>query len=113
MAQHRALRLKAVIAFPGTLHRDTEPYAWCWAAATLLDRHPRYRQRFRQLDQFVNQPDFNERFFRLFDADWQELCEEWQLMVANLEYGYDVERSAVDFTPGTVSPLRFRERGRG
>ena len=79
-----------MIAFPWTLHHDTEPYAWSWAATTLLDRHPRYRQRFRQLDQFVNRDDFNEQFFRLFDPDWQELCEEWQLMVANLEYGYDV-----------------------
>ena len=75
-------------------------YAWCWAAVTLLDRHPRYQQRFRQLFQFVREPDFNERFYDFFKPDWQELCEECQLMVANLEYGYDVARSAVDFAPG-------------
>jgi hypothetical protein len=100
VAQHRALDLKTVIEFPPTAHHETEPYAWCWAAVTLLDRHPRYQQRFRQLVQFVREPDFNARFYRLFEPDWQELCEEWQLMVADMEYGYDVERSAVDFTPG-------------
>jgi hypothetical protein len=109
VAQGRALPLKAVVEFPPTVHRETEPYAWCWAAVTLLDRHPRYQQRFRQLIELVGVRDFNERFYRLFDADWQELCEEWQLLVANLEYGYDVPRSAVDFTPG--KPLLKRKKG--
>jgi hypothetical protein len=68
--------------------------------ATMLDRHPRYRERFRKLTEFVRQPDFNERFYKWFEPDWRELCEEWQLFAANMEYGYDVERSAVDFTPG-------------
>jgi hypothetical protein len=99
-AEHRSLPLKTVIAFKPTAHHETEPYAWCWAAVTLLDRHPRYQERFRQLIPLVRQRDFNEQFHRLFDADWQELCEEWQLMTANMEYGYDVVRSAVDFTPG-------------
>ncbi len=100
----RALRLKAVTELTPTVRGETDLYAWCWAAATLLDRHPRYQQRFRQLIPFVQQPDFNQRFYRLFEADWQELCEEWQLMVANLEYGYDVARSAVDFSPGKPLP---------
>lgn len=100
VAQRRALRLKSVIELPPTAHRETGPYAWCWAAVTLLDRHPRYRDRFHQLIKWVAKPDFNERFYKLFEPDWQELCEEWQLLVANMEYGYDVERCAVDFTPG-------------
>jgi hypothetical protein len=101
VAQRRALRLPAVIELPPTAHLETEPYAWCWAAVTLLDRHPRYQKRFRELARQVRESDFNKRFYRLFEPDWQELCEEWQLMVANMEYGYDVVRSAVDFTPGT------------
>ena len=53
--------------------------------------------------------DFNEQFYRLFKPDWQKLCEEWQLMVANMEYGYDVARSAVDFTPGKPLPPKGAE----
>ena len=65
---------------------------------------PPLPERFRRLIGLVRRGDFNERFYQLFEPDWQELCEEWQLMVANMEYGYDVKRSAVDFTPG--KPLR-------
>jgi hypothetical protein len=100
VAQRKALKLNAVIDYPAEAFLETEPYAWCWAAVTLLDRHPRYQKRFRQLIAQVRQPDFNERFRRAFESDWDQLCEEWQLMVVNMEYGYDVAHSAVDFTPG-------------
>jgi hypothetical protein len=104
VAQRRALRLGAVVELPPTAHRENEPYAWCWAAVTLLDRHPRYQERFRQLIGLVRHSDFDKQFYRLFEPDWRELCEEWQLMVANMEYGYDVTHSAVDFTPGKPLP---------
>jgi hypothetical protein len=104
VAEHRVLRFQQVIDLPPTLHGDSESYAWYWAVTTLLDRHPRYQQRFRQLIADVRQPDFNERFYRLFKPDWQELCEEWQIMAANMDYGYDVARSAIDFTPGRKKP---------
>jgi hypothetical protein len=99
VAAGRPLDLKTVLEFPPTAHHETGPYAWCWAAVSLLDRHPRYRDRFREVFRFVQQPDFNTRFYELFKADWPALCEEWQVMVANLEYGYDVARSAIDFRP--------------
>jgi len=105
VAQHRALPLKTVIEFSPVAHRhQTEPYAWCWAAVTLLDRHPRYRDRFHELVKFVRQPDFNQRFYQRFKADWRQLCEEWQLMAANLEYDYDVARNAINFAPGKPLP---------
>jgi hypothetical protein len=104
VSRRRALRLGAVVELPDSAFLETEPYAWCWAAVTLLDRHPRYQQRFRQLIGFVRDRDFNKQFYRLFQPDWQELCEEWQLMVTGMEYGYDVAREAVDFTPGKPLP---------
>ncbi len=104
VAQRRAVKLKSIIDYPPAAFRQQESYAWCWAAVTLLNRHPSYRDRFRELIGHVRDADFNARFYRLFEPDWQELCEEWQLMVTGMEYGYDVARSAVDFTPGTVSP---------
>jgi hypothetical protein len=101
-AERRALRLKQVVAFRAPQAKDeNELYAWCWAAATLFDRHPRYRDRFRQLGALAaKEAEFDAQADQLFAADWQELCEEWQLLVANLEYGYDVKRAAVDFSPG-------------
>jgi hypothetical protein len=99
-AEHRALRLKGVIEMSLDAFRNEESYPWCWAAVTLLDQHPRYQKRFRQAIRFVRRRDFNECFHRLFQKDWQDLCEEWQVMVAGMEYGYDVARAAIDFTPG-------------
>jgi hypothetical protein len=100
VAARKAMRIKAVVELPYEANLQTKTYAWQWAVATLLDRHPRYQKRFRQLLRWVREPDFNKRFYRLFEPNWQHLCEEWQLMVMGMEYGYDVERVAVDFTPG-------------
>ncbi|MEN6405657.1 MAG: hypothetical protein ABFC77_04210 [Thermoguttaceae bacterium] len=101
-AERRRLTLPQVIEFPYDGRRENDFYAWCWAAASLLDRDPRYQQRFRQLIPLVARPDFNERFRRMFQSDWAELCEAWTLMTAEMQYGYDVARAAVDFTPGKI-----------
>ncbi len=100
----RAMELGDVLKFSPQAHLENEPYAWCWAAALLLDRHPGYRQRFRQLQRHVLAPDFNRRFIRALGDDGPQLGEQWRLMIANLEYGYDVKRTAVDFTPGAPLP---------
>jgi hypothetical protein len=99
-ASGRATRLEGVIDFVSQNYLLTEAYGWCWGAAALLDGHPRYRQRFRQLPQFVLVPDFSERFYQRIGDDWEGLAEQWQVFVAELEYGYDVARMAIDFTPG-------------
>lgn len=103
-AENRGKQLVNVIEYSASAHRETEPYAWCWAAAALLDGHPRYRDRFRQLYKDVRRTDFTDRFYRLMGDDWDQLCEEWQLLVATLEYGHDVAGTAIDFTPGRPLP---------
>jgi hypothetical protein len=104
VAQHRAMRLRGIIEYSDTAHLEVEPYAWCWALSALLDRHPRYRDRFRGLYRDVLTPDFNTRFYRLFAADWRELIEEWGVFISGMEYGYDVARTVLDFTPGEPLP---------
>ena len=104
VADHRALRWNQVMELSGGGFRETEPYDWCWAAVTLLDQHPRYQKRFRLAIRFVQRADFNDRFYRLFQRDWPDLCEEWQVTVADMEYGYDVARAAIDFHPARRCP---------
>jgi len=106
VTKRRPLRLRQVIDYPPSAHLETEPYAWCWAAAVLMDRHPRYQQRFRRLHKNVLAADFDRQFYAALDKDWDDLREEWQLFVATLEYGHDVARTAVDFTPGKPLPAR-------
>lgn len=99
-ADKHAMTLGAILQYSPRAHLENEPYAWCWAAAAFLDGHPRYRDRFRSLYRHVRALNFNQRFLHLYRDDWTELSEEWQVFVANLEHGYDLERTAIDFTPG-------------
>jgi hypothetical protein len=106
VAAHRGLTIRQITRPDMWVHRSNQTYAWCWAVASLLDNHPRYQQRFRQLARHVRAPD--REFARFFDQQWQdqrrELEEEWQLFAVNMEYGYDLPRSAVQYAPGRRLP---------
>jgi hypothetical protein len=113
VAERRAKRFPAILDLTGGVHRENELYAWCWLAAAFLDQHPKYQARFRELPKIVTRTDFNEQFRKRFEADWPALCEEWQLLTTNLEYGYDIARSAIDFTPANNSPRPQAGEGPG
>ena len=100
VAAGRGLSISRIMGFTPRAFFQNENYAWCWALAALLDGHPAYQGRFRQLPQWVADRDFNRRFRELYARDWQRLQAEWQLFVADIEHGYDFERTAIDFSPG-------------
>ncbi|MEX2561418.1 MAG: hypothetical protein WD403_15955 [Pirellulales bacterium] len=100
VGQGRPLGLGDVLDYGPRAHLENEPYGWCWAAAALLSGHPRYRDRFGRLPALVRQKDFNRRFRQLYDDDWNELTEEWQVFTGSLEYGHDLARWAIEFAPG-------------
>ena len=77
---------------------DSEDYAWCWALAYMLDRHPRYRDRFHAASENVRRLSFTDRFLQSVRDDWDELQEEWTVFIFDLDFDYDVEANAVDFT---------------
>ncbi|MGD9720620.1 MAG: hypothetical protein AB7O59_16545 [Pirellulales bacterium] len=103
-AARRAKTLDKVFAFSPPRDAENEWYGWCWAAAAFFDGHPRYRDRFRAARQLIDRPDFNAELRRAFGDDWPQVQEDWQLFVANLDYGYDFERMDLDRTPGTPLP---------
>jgi hypothetical protein len=92
--------LADVLTMRGLTVIDNDIYGWSWGLAAFLDGHPRYRQRFRTLHQFLRTDDFMPEFRRLFAADWDSLNAEWQAFVAAVDYGYDFDRMAIDFRPG-------------
>lgn len=102
-AKRKALTIEKIFNLSGTLHGSVEQYGWCWAAAAFFEHHPRYRERFRALAREVNQPDFQDRVVAAFADDRQTLDEDWQLFIANLDYGFDFERMNIERKPG--SPL--------
>ena len=100
VAAGRGKRLREVVDFPPAMYLDNIAYAWSWAAAYFLDQHPAYQQRFRTLYKHVEQSDLSGMFYKLFESDWAELEEQWELFTAGIEYGYDIRRNVIDFAPG-------------
>jgi hypothetical protein len=91
----KPLELAAVLALDRRQRLGTDEYAWCWALCQLLDAHPRWQARFRQLAEDVSEAGFNERFRQRWGPQWGELLVEWDGFVATLDYGYDAQRMAM------------------
>lgn len=106
----RPLMLRQVMEFDEKAHLQVESYAWCWAATAFLDGHLSYQKPFRELRKNVKDetPFFSRGFEAALRAQARELDEEWQLFIANVDYGYDFRRNAVRYQFGT--PLRDGQR---
>jgi hypothetical protein len=100
VAAQRARSLRTLMDFRPTGYGGDDMYPWVWAAAAFFDGHPRYRERFRRLPGMVNQRDFNQQFVRLLGGDMPRASDEWQVFSANVEYGYDFARTAIEFGAG-------------
>ncbi|MBI2478473.1 MAG: hypothetical protein HYV60_07495 [Planctomycetia bacterium] len=87
-----------ILRFDKTAHLQVEPYAWSWAVAAFFDSHPRYRDRFHELRKFA--PDdtfsFSQRFYDSLQAEWPGIARQWHVYIANMDYGFDVAREAID-----------------
>jgi hypothetical protein len=101
-AAGRGLTLPKVFALGAQAHLQIEPYGWSWGAAAFLDGHPRTRKAFRKLRNHVrlDEPEFSNQMREALGEEWLHAVEEWQLFVANAEYGYDLTREAVEYKPG-------------
>ena len=96
-----AKSIRDLIAMQPTEFLRPEPYAWSWALCQFLDAHPRYRERFQKLGGHLQGSAFRRDFTKAFDNDSRDLNTEWLLFIANLRYGYEATRAAIDFQPGT------------
>lgn len=94
-AANRAWPLERVLALDNGRSMPTDEYAWAWALATLLDGTPQYRERFRSLRTSAADPRFDERFRAMFAGDWADVVASWQAFVAEVDYGYDAPRMAI------------------
>lgn len=99
----KARTVAVVLGMSGGEFAETRkaPYAWSWAFCKFLDTHPRYRDRFRELGHHLEGTQFNLLMESAFDADMSILAVEWDHFAHTLAYGYDIERSAIDFQRGT------------
>ncbi|MBA4107066.1 MAG: hypothetical protein C0485_15070 [Pirellula sp.] len=91
--------IEAVLEVDNRRQLDTEHYAWTWALTALLDGTPAFREEFRSLKQHVADPAFNEKFKETYGPKWRLLNQQWTAFVAQLDYGYDLERMAIALQP--------------
>lgn len=102
----QAVMLRDVWKFETRQFLEDEPYAWSWAAVAFLDGHPEYRNRFRSMVAHV--PNESVTFTRHLELQFldelRELDEQWQVFVADIDYGYDFRRNAVTFAAGRELP---------
>ncbi|WP_437225549.1 hypothetical protein SH661x_004114 [Planctomicrobium sp. SH661] len=81
------------------------PYAWSWALCQFLDEHPRYRDRFRELGQHMEESAFLRYMADHFEQDRALLAAEWDQYQKRLVYGYDVAANAFATSPEPLRPL--------
>jgi len=101
-AEGKTWSLDRVLEVDNRQELATESYAWTWALSALLDGHPMYQTRFRELQRDVTDPRFNEQFRERFAEDWDDLAVEWQAYASTLDYGYDVPRMAIERRAATA-----------
>jgi len=99
-AARRAMSLETIFDFNGRAFLENDPYGWSWAVAAFFDGHPKYRERFRRLHSLAGEKDMGVAILQTFADEWREVTENWQLFVANLDYGYDFGRLKVELAPG-------------
>ena len=97
----RPLPIAAVLEIDNARALEVSSYAWVWGLAKFLDTHPKYQERFRELQNHTRDPDFTERFEKLFARDRAELNAEWQLFASTVVYGHDIPREAIEFDRAT------------
>lgn len=93
------LSLQEVLFMEQSEFLKTNAYGWAWAATAFFDGHPAYRDRFHKLQANVRDRSkrFTQQFMDELAPDWSQVVEQWQLFLAEMDYGYDVERAAVSY----------------
>lgn len=111
-AARRGKMIDQIMQFRSSDFLNNESYAWSWAAAAFLDGNSSSGTLFRTLKNFVTESplQFNRRVLEMYSPQLRELDEQWQLFVANADYGYDFGSEAVEY--GVGLPLEHEQKVR-
>ena len=106
LAAGRGKSLIDIMRYDTQAPLQVEAYGWCWAAAAFLDQHPLTQKAFRELKSGTRDRtlEFSKRFYERVKESWPAIVEDWQLFVADCDYGYDVPRAAVVRKPTSDLP---------
>lgn len=93
--------LAAVLAAPVGNH-DIAAYAAGWAAVALFAGHPAYAGAFAAAERGPLDADFTARLAATPGWDASRAARDYAAFLAELDYGYDFARSAIDWSPGRL-----------
>jgi len=88
-----------IVAAPGK-HGDIAAYASRWAAVVLFARHPEFARLFAAAERGPLDADFNARLAALPGWDMARAAREYDAFIDDVDYGYDFDRLAIDWSPG-------------
>jgi hypothetical protein len=92
--------LEDVLAAPVGVHKSVADYAASWAAVAMLSFHPAYAQGFLEVQRGPLGPDFNTRLASIPGWDAERASRDFDAFTADIDYGYDFSRMAIDWSPG-------------
>ncbi len=93
--------LETILRYGATAHQEQEAYAWSWAAVLFLKHHPDTADTFATLlrQPMMGRDTANRWLFSQLQAQWPRLRGEWNALLADLDYGFDVSRGLLTLTP--------------
>jgi len=105
----RAPALADVFALPPQAHATLDAYAASWAAVALLANHPAHRAAFAATERGPIAGDFTARISAAPGWDAARASRDFAAFLADIDYGYDFARSAIDWSPGRplTAPAQF------
>jgi hypothetical protein len=92
--------LAEVFATPADRHHRIPAYAASWAAVAMLSRHPRYREAFARAERGLLDSQFTSRLEATDGFDTAAATRDFDAFTAELDYGYDPQAMAIDFSVG-------------
>jgi hypothetical protein len=92
--------LADVLAAPVGQHKAVADYAASWAAVAMVSFHPAYAKGFLDLERGLLGPDFNQRLAAMPGWDSERASRDFDAFTADIDYGYDFARMAIDWSPG-------------
>jgi hypothetical protein len=106
-----AMTLEEVLQIKPTAFLQVRYYAWAWAGCEFFVHHEKSRKQFLEMISHskLNSNAFNRKLKTDMRHDWDELARDWELFVAEMEYGYEVARGRiVDAEPVARQAQQFK-----
>lgn len=93
----RAPAIIDILEFEPRDFEQVATYAWSWAFVMFLSNSPKYKEVAEVLPYWMVANDPNRLFADAIGKRWEELEYDWADFLDQLDYGYDFERTSIDY----------------